>query len=118
MQSYPIQLKYFAGFDHFWATPNELASQGSTITSIAENEIPTNDDAIKLFENVGGFVSADVFVGIDPLADRFDLFQKRDQMFFDSNPPYEVTFAQLLCGRYEPLQKAIFCFITDTMMLR
>ena len=79
--------------------------------------MPTRVKAAIMYERLGGSVTRDVVVGLDPLADRPDLFQRRREMFVASNSLYDVIFGEVLCGQYGPLLKAISYFISATIML-
>ena len=84
--------------------------------------MPTRENAATLYERhdgrdiVGGV--RDVVVGLDPLADHPELVRRRDEMFVASNPPYDFIYGQVVCEDYQPLQDAIFYFITLTSTLQ
>ena len=92
-------------------------AQTSRTMHLPTELIPTVSEAVRMYEERGGFLSRDATFGIDPLIMRPDLIESRERLFFSAQPSGQNIFADVVHGQHQSLKRAIIYFIEVTTYL-
>ena len=98
--------------------PEQRAADNNQITPIPPHLVPSVADAKQMYEAQGGQLTEYSHFGRDPLRDRADLVQRRDQWFMQTNPSYKDIFSNVVSDNGQFLEKAILDFISYTDSLK
>lgn len=97
--------------------PYERMQQTDRAVKLAEHQIPTTAEVIRMYEERGGVLTRDASVGYDPLSTREDLLESREYMFKSLQPSFEEIFSDIMQGRDEAFILAVIKFYEITLML-
>lgn len=83
---------------------------------LSESQLPSGDEAVTLYEDLGGSLTLFPRFGADPLANDATLQAEREQ-HFDSVTDFEAVFGDLVNGNPIPYENAILRYANMTMQL-
>ena len=78
--------------------PNRLAVTKNRTSRVPQSSVPTPEEAVSLFEREGGSLTIFSSFGVDPLASRPDLFQRRHAEFISRFSDFNHIFHSLVNG--------------------
>ena len=96
--------------------PNELQRSSRTV-KLPEGIIPECEAAVAEFTSSGGHLTISSAFGNDPLANREDLLDERNQHFRQQFPDYSPVFHAISNGNCGPLAECIKLYICLTERL-
>ena len=79
--------------------------------------IPTVEEAVEMYERMGGQLSRSFTVGHDPLDARNDLKESREHLYQSSNPSDEEVYSELVHQRPDYFRSSLLSFIHITVRL-
>ena len=79
--------------------------------------IPTTPEAVKMYEDNGGFLTRNAEFGYDPLIHREDLYQSRETLFHANAPTPTEIFSEVVHCRYTKLYETLSLFHRITLDL-
>lgn len=97
--------------------PNVLTSQNNQAKAIDPSLISEADDAVQMYETHGGQITAFGDFGIDPLLQRRDLSNLREQRFFEQYPTFDNIFHTVVNNDSTLFWNGLLHFIDVSMQL-
>ena len=98
-------------------TPNSKATERCGTTPIPGGTLPTGTLAKQQYEVQRGSITAFGEFGIDPLRNRQDLVIRRDSLFAERNPPFNIMFSDVVSSSGVYFREGILSFISLTESL-
>ena len=98
--------------------PNEMHRYFNGTTSISAQSVPETSDAVDMFTAQGGSLTLHGLFGCDPLRDRQDLIQRRDQYFLSTHHSFGDIFSDIVSSDGDLLRNAILDFMRITESLQ
>ena len=98
-------------------TPNVLMTQNNQAKPVDPSLIPNSDNAIRMYESYGGHITLWSDFGKDPLSDRRDLSNMREDKFFEQYPRFDEIFHTIVNNNGTLFHDGLLCFIDVSMQL-
>jgi len=98
--------------------PNEMHRCCNGTTSISSHTVPATSDAVDMFIAQGGSLTLHGLFGCDPLRDRQDLVQRRDQYFLSTHHSFVDIFSDIVSGDGDLFRNAILDLIRISVSLQ
>ena len=95
-------------------TPSRKAIQRCGTTPVPGSTLPSGTLAKQQYETSGGTITPFGEFGRDPLRNRQDLVVRRDSLFAEQNPPFNIMFSDVVSGNGAQFRNGILSFITLT----
>ena len=96
--------------------PVQLRDNNFQGQRLSESQVPSSDEAVTSYEDLGGSLTLFPCFGADPLANDTTLQAEREQNF-DSVTDFEAVFGELVNGNPIPFETAIVRYANMTIEL-
>jgi len=97
--------------------PNVLMIQNNQAKTIEPSIIPDTDDAVQMYESHGGHITLFSDFGKDPLSERRDLLNLREEKFFERYPRFDEIFHTVVNNNRTLFHDGLLYFIDVSMQL-
>ena len=97
--------------------PNVLMSENNQAKAINPSLIPEVDDAVQMYQTHGGQINLFGDFGIDPLLQRKDLSNLREQRFFEQYASFDNIFHTVVNNDNTLFRNGLLYFIDVSMQL-
>ena len=97
--------------------PIQLMRENNMAMSVQYTLIPETTDAVQLMESKGSHLTRFSSFGSDPLANRVDLVQQRQDVFFRRYPDFSTFFHTVVNSDYGLFRDGLLYFIQTSMDL-
>ena len=91
--------------------------QSNQAVKIPEELVPSTEEVLRMYEEMGGSLTHNAHFGIDPLALRPDLVESREKLFRANQPTGSIMFSGIVYGDSELFEHALRFLIDLTMYL-
>lgn len=97
--------------------PNRLASLNNHANIVPPSQLPSPEDAVQHFENMGGSLTIESSFGEDVLAGRPDLVAQRESTYFQQASEFSTIFHSLVNGNDLPFRQSLKLLLQLTEQL-
>ena len=97
--------------------PNVLMIRNNQAKPIDSGLIPITDEAIRMYQSLGGNLTLFGEFGKDPLMERQDLSRLREERFFERWPRFEDIFHAVVNNNNTLFHDSLLFFIDVSMQL-
>ena len=85
------------------------------MSKIPEHLVPSNPQAVSMFEVHGSQLICSANFGIDPLIQRGDLYESRLTLFQRNAPPPSEIFSDVIHSNSQSLRESLWFFYSITL---
>ena len=97
--------------------PNQLMLRNNQAKHVDSTLVPNTDDAVHMYQSLGGDLTLFSEFGRDPLVDRQDLLRLREERYFERWPSFEDIFQAVVNNNNVLFRDSLLFYIDVSMQL-